>query len=311
MVTSHDEAGTPLLNWGNVWFGFLFIVLDIFLSIILGVKIGGSLLSASVRCVLQLSLLGLVLQSVFNARNGWAVFGITVLLMCLGTFEVVINKTKMRFTGMVPAIMASMIIGTVPVSIIGGRFAMRNQPFWAPEEYIPTIGMLCGNAISAIVVATNSVLRELETKRENIEVFLAFGATRLEACRPIAIEALRLALLPTINAMSVVGLISIPGMMTGALLGGSSVDQAAKLQMVIMFMITAASALASITSTLWALTVTVDDEHRIRPDRIQTQQHSIWRAWDRLGNNLGSGIRSVLAKVLPPRINPFVEWSCR
>ena len=90
--------------------------------------------------------------------------------------------------------------------------------------------MLCGNTISAIVVATNAVLRELEcvlrhflysiavglfmfsrTKRDNIEVYLAFGATRLEACRPIAIEALRIALLPTVNSMSVIGLISIPG----------------------------------------------------------------------------------------------------
>jgi len=239
MLSVPDDApssGTPLLNWTNVAFGFSFILLDILLSVVLDMRLGGSLMIASIRCVLQLSLMGLVLQSVFNARNGWAVLGITVLLMCFGTFEVVVNKAKRRFSNMVPAVMASMIIGTVPASILGGRFAMGHRPFWDPELYIPTIGMLCGNAISAIVVATDAVLGELETKRDNIEVYLAFGATRLEACRPIAIEALRLALLPMINSMSVIGLISIPGMMTGALLGGSSVDQAARLQSTTFFL---------------------------------------------------------------------------
>jgi ABC-type iron transport system FetAB permease component len=89
-------------------------------------------------------------------------------------------------------------------------------------------------------------MRSLTEERDKIEVYIAFGATasfkspfseltsgqRTEACLPIAREALRLALLPTINQMSVIGLISIPGMMSGAILGGESVEQAARLQMV-------------------------------------------------------------------------------
>jgi len=113
-------------------------------------------------------------------------------------------------------------------------------------------------------------------------MYLAFGATRFEACRPIATEALRLALLPTINQMSVIGLISIPGMMTGAILGGSSVEQAARLQMVIMFMISASTALASMISTVLALLMAVDGEHRIRDDRIESSKHLIWRVRDRV-----------------------------
>lgn len=66
--------------------------------------------------------------------------------------------------------------------------------------------------------------------RDKIETYLAMGATRFEACKPIGKEALKLALLPTVNQMSVIGLISIPGMMTGAIIGGSSVQQAARLQ---------------------------------------------------------------------------------
>lgn len=64
------------------------------------------------------------------------------------------------------------------------------------------------------------------------------------------------------------GIIAIPGMMTGALLGGASVQQAAKLQMIIMFMIVASTTLASVFTALAAVLIVVDDEHRIRSERI-------------------------------------------
>jgi hypothetical protein len=74
------------------------------------------------------------------------------------------------------------------------------------------------------------------------------------------------------------GIISIPGMMTGAILGGADVGQAARLQMIIMFMISASSVLACITVTLFTLNVCVDWEHRIRSDRIHKRPHAFRRA---------------------------------
>lgn len=66
--------------------------------------------------------------------------------------------------------------------------------------------------------------------------------------------------------------------MTGAILGGSSVEQAARLQMVIMFMISSSTALSSIIVTVLTLGIVVDSEHRVRLDRIDTRQHAVWRA---------------------------------
>jgi len=74
------------------------------------------------------------------------------------------------------------------------------------------------------------------------------------------------------------GIISIPGMMTGAILGGADVGQAARLQMIIMFMISASSVLACIIVTLFTLNVCVDSEHRIRSDRIHKRPHAFRRA---------------------------------
>jgi len=217
--------------------------------------------------------------------------------------ETVINKSKKRYTHMFPSVLFGMLGSTVPVSIIGIRFAMAVDPFWKPEQYIPIVGMLCGSTISGIVVSVSYVLRELHDNRDKVEMYLAFGASRFEACKPIAKEALRLALTPNINQMSVLGIIAIPGMMTGAILGGSSVEQAARLQMVIMFMISSSTALSSIVTTVLALSVVVDSEHRVRSDRIDSRQHAVWRARNWLAEKVAEKVkgagRSVWKKARP------------
>ncbi|KAF9236692.1 hypothetical protein BU15DRAFT_89001 [Melanogaster broomeanus] len=228
------------LTWGNVGLGFSFILLNAFLSTSLNLGVGHSLVSSAVRCVVQLSIVGLLLQRVFETNNPWAVAGIAFA-----------NKSKKRFNNMFSSVLMSMLGSTIPVSIIGARH------IWKPEQYIPIVGMLCGNTISGMVVVVAYVLKEMYDNRDKVEMYLAFGASRFEACLPIAREALRLALTPTINQMSVIGIIAIPGMMTGAILGGASVDQAAKLQMVIMFMISASTGIAAIAITVITLGVVV------------------------------------------------------
>jgi len=176
-----------------------------------------------------------------------------------------------------PIVFIAMLVSTVPMSILGARFAMGVRPFWTPDQYIPVIGMLCGNAIAGVSVTLSYLLKELDENKDKTETYLAFGASRFEACRPLAVEALRLSLMPVINQMSVTGIIAIPGMMSGAILGGADVQQAARLQMVIMFMITASCALACIVATLLALNVCVDAEHRIRSERIDRRPHALSR----------------------------------
>jgi hypothetical protein len=86
------------------------------------------------------------------------------------------------------------------------------------------------------------------------------------------------------------GIIAIPGMMTGAILGGADVTQASRLQMIIMFMISASSALSCIAATLFTLYKCVDSEHRIRSDRIYTQPHALRRV-------SGDGVQAVFNTV--------------
>ncbi|KAL5526352.1 hypothetical protein ACEPAF_8075 [Sanghuangporus sanghuang] len=269
------------LTWSNVGLGFSFVIFDAVVSRVFGLGVGVPLLTAAVRCVVQLAIMALVLQKIFEAENPWGVAGLAFLLNLLGTIEVVVNKAKMRFHNIFPIVLGSMLCSTIPVSILGARFAMSIEPFWKPDQYIPIVGMLCGATISGVVITLNFVLKEIYENRDKIETYLAFGASRLEACQPVAKEALRLALTPPINQMSVLGIIAIPGMMTGAILGGAPVQQAARLQMVIMFMIAASSALAAILVTVAALAIIVDSEHRIRVNRVDPRKHWVWRTRER------------------------------
>ncbi|KAF9463945.1 hypothetical protein BDZ94DRAFT_1257835 [Collybia nuda] len=286
MLSMGHEHTTPILGWTNVALGLSFILFDVFVSNIFGLGIGQSMLISAFRCVLQLGVVAVLLERVFATENPWAVAGIAFLLNLLGTFEIVVNKSTRRHHYMFPSVLVGLLGSTIPISILGSRFAMSVQPFWEPVQYIPVVGMLCGSAISGMVLTLNYLLRELQDNRDKVEVYLAFGATRMEACRPIAIEALKIALTPVINQMSVLGIIAIPGMMTGAILGGASVQQAAKLQMIIVFMLSSATCLSAVFTTIAVVSVTVDSDHRIRMDRVDDRKHGIWRARERMGKTL-------------------------
>lgn len=237
----------------------------------------------------------MLLQKVFEADNPWVVAAIAVLLNLLGTFELVVNKSKRRHRHMFSSALIGMLAATIPISIIGTRFAMSVDPFWEPIQYIPILGMLCGNSISGIILSVDYVLKELQENRDKVEVYLAFGASRMEASRSLVKDALRMALTPVINSMSVLGIISIPGMMTGALLGGSSVQQAAKLQMIIIFMIAASTTLSSIFTTFAVVTVVIDSEHRIRDDRIEEGVHGLWKAREAGGKKVMMSLKKLFA----------------
>lgn len=122
-------------------------------------------------------------------------------MILLGSFEVVYNKSKQRFGGMFLTVLGTMGLSTLVVGILGSRFAMSRTPFWEPQQFIPIMGMLLGNAISGMAVGIGYILSQLTENKDKIETKLAYGASRWEAGGEVAKEAVRLAMLPTINQM--------------------------------------------------------------------------------------------------------------
>ncbi|NEP59834.1 MAG: ABC transporter permease, partial [Symploca sp. SIO2G7] len=132
-------------------------------------------------------------------------------------------------------------------------------------------GMVLGNAITGTSLALDRFLNDLTTNRGQVEALLALGATRWEAAHTTVTEALRTGMIPTINSMMVMGLVSLPGMMTGQILAGALPTNAVRYQIVIIFTIAAGTALASLGIILLAFRALFSQQHQLRLERLHSK----------------------------------------
>ncbi|KAG2180148.1 hypothetical protein INT43_003936 [Umbelopsis isabellina] len=241
------------LTWYNVGIATQFLIVLAILSHYLKLQLERSLIISSVRCVLQLTLMGAVLEDVFRKEDPYTTTLIVAILILLSSVEIVYHKSNLTYKGMFLSVLVSIGTSTIAISIIGTKFGLSETPFWKPTKFIPTVGMIVSNCMSATAIAISACLSSFRLRRDIIETRLSYGASRWEAARSIAVESVRVAMLPTINGMSILGLISIPGMMTGQIMAGASVFQAAMYQQIMMFMISACSAF----SVLYCVAVSV------------------------------------------------------
>lgn len=238
------------------------------LSFWLRLDLGKRLLVAALRTVVQLSLLGYVLVPVFALANPWLIGALSTVMLALAAVEGVKRSGK-RYRGAIGNTFLSLLLASSVTVVVGTRVVLELSPWWQPRYAIPLLGMILGNALTGVSLGLDRCLGELKDGRARVEALLIFGATRWEASRPVVSEALRSALVPILNSMSVVGLVTIPGMMTGQLLGGTSPELAARYQIMIMFLIAAATALGAGVTILLSVRSCFDDQTRLRSERVQ------------------------------------------
>jgi putative ABC transport system permease protein len=214
------------------------------ISIVLRLGIEKRLALAAVRTVLQLGLIGFVLKRIFAVDSAFLVVAMLVAMTLLAAREAVARSSR-RYPGIhidaVVAMVVSCLVvgGTVTQAVVGVT------PWYAPQYVIPLIGMILGNSLTGIALSLDRFLEHLATRQAEIELRLAFGASRREALAEPLRNAVRTGLIPIVNAMAAAGIVSLPGMMTGQILAGSPPMQAVAYQIVVMFMIAAAASLGS------------------------------------------------------------------
>jgi putative ABC transport system permease protein len=209
-------------------------------------------LVGGLRAFLQLFAVGYVLVYVFHAERWWLVLLALAVMLVAATAAATrgraLGSNRMRLwqisgTGML--ISSGLTLAYVT------QVVLRVSPWYEPRYLVPLFGMIVGNAMNGAALAVERLESELVRERGTVEAYLALGATPARAAAEPVRRALTAALIPSVNGLMVVGLVQLPGMMTGQIIAGASPLLAVRYQVVVAFMLTFATALTSVLVVLW------------------------------------------------------------
>jgi putative ABC transport system permease protein len=257
------------LNYWELAASGVLVFINAGLSVIFGLRVHRSLLIAAIRMVVQLALVGVVLTMLFSLVSPlWT--GLTALGMVLFAGHEAAQRQERRLAGWWSYGLGtgSMMVSSVAVTVFALLTALRPNPWYDPRYAIPLLGMILGNCMTGIALGLDTLTTSLVSRRAGVEAQLMLGATREEAVAPVTRQALRSALMPTINSMSATGVVSLPGMMTGQILGGVPPAEAVKYQIFVMFLIAGGTGLGAVTAVLGGVYRLTDGRHRLRLDRL-------------------------------------------
>jgi putative ABC transport system permease protein len=227
-------------------------------------------LFAALRSAVQLSLIGLVLKFLFE-QTSLPLIGLMALIMLSVAGWEVMARQKRRYAGAWGYGIGtlSMFLSSFSVLILALTVIIGVEPWYQPQYLIPLLGMLLGNTMSGVAIALDNLTRQAWEARGRIEARLLTGETWDAAIADIRRDSLRAGLIPIVNAMASAGLVSLPGMMTGQILAGSPPMEAAKYQLMIMFLISAGTGLGSVAAVWIGSRRLFDERERLRLDRLR------------------------------------------
>ncbi|MVI55949.1 iron export ABC transporter permease subunit FetB, partial [Staphylococcus aureus] len=223
----------------------LLLVIPIIISYKEGLHIIKDLIVATVRAVVQLIILGFLLHYIFKINDKW------LLVLCV--FVIIVNASWNTISRSSPVMHHVFLISFVAIFVgtalpLAGTIATGAIQFTA-NEVIPIGGMLANNGLIAINLAYQNLDRAFVQDGTNIESKLSLAATPKLASKGAIRESIRLAIVPTIDSVKTYGLVSIPGMMTGLIIGGVPPLQAIKFQLLVVFIHTTATIMSALIAT--------------------------------------------------------------
>jgi len=211
-------------------------------------------LVGAVRAVVQLVAVGYVLVYVFANARWWLVLLALAVMLAAATATAAGRRTRAApndrralwtITG------TAMLLGAGTTLAYVGAVVLHVRPWYDPRYLIPLFGMIVGNAMNGAALAAERLGSEMASRRGEVEAYLALGATPARAAAEPVRRALAAALIPAVNGLMVVGLVQLPGMMTGQILAGQSPLLAVRYQIVVAFMLAGATAMTSAIVVLW------------------------------------------------------------
>ncbi len=247
-MTSTDDMQI-LLTYGDIALASSLIILVLIVSWRLRLKLTKTLLTAAIRTVVQLSFIGLILAWIF-AREQWYEVLLILTIMTLIAGIAAKNRVKRTYKGLFTDTLIAVSTSAILVTIIAIGLILRVEPWYTPQFIIPILGLILGNSLTAISLTSNQLVESFHEQQARIEMMLSLSARPFEAVNEQIRAAVVNGMTPTLNSMLVVGIVSLPGMMTGQILAGADPTQAVRYQIVTMFLICVSSTLGCTVSAL-------------------------------------------------------------
>ncbi|MFI3119073.1 MAG: iron export ABC transporter permease subunit FetB [Methylococcaceae bacterium] len=214
---------------------------------LLGLRMNRDIGISIVRMSIQLALVGIYLKMLFELNQPW-LNGLWILMMLVVADFSILRRAglKARYFALATftAIASSILFSTGYLVIL----VIQPTHYYDARYIVPLAGMILGNCLQGNVIALERFYSALRRNENEYTTFLMLGATRWEAVRPCFRDAVKAALNPTIAGMATMGLVSLPGMMTGQILGGSEPWLAVKYQIAIMICIFTGNAIAAVVN---------------------------------------------------------------
>ena len=259
-----------LLSPWDLSLAALLVLLLAILSWSLRLGVEKRILVAALRSILQLSLIGFLLEALFRQTHLLWIGLMILVMVSVAGWEVRARQQRayLGFWGYGIGTF-SLFLSSFSVLLLALKIIIGVTPWYQPQYLIPLLGMLLGNAMNGIAITLDQLTRQAWEKRGRIEARLLLGDSWDLAIAEMQRDALRSGLIPIVNAMAAAGLVSLPGMMTGQILAGSPPLEAAKYQLLIMFLISAATGLGSILAVWLGARRLFDERQRLRLDRLR------------------------------------------
>jgi putative ABC transport system permease protein len=236
------------LDWLDLGWTLGLIGLAIALSVWQRLDLEGQLFIGGMRSLLQLLVVGYFIALIFEINHPLAVLGILGVMSSIAAIAAK-NRISQQFKGLFPLVWGSIFVSTSLT--IGYAILLIIQPpdWYSPQYLIPLAGMVLGNAMNGASLAGERLVSLIQQNQREVETHLCLGATSKQAIATYQKTAIRASLIPTLNQMMVVGIVSLPGMFTGQVLAGIDPLNAVSYQILILFMIALANLMTAILVT--------------------------------------------------------------
>lgn len=220
------------------------VVIPLFISYKEKLGLEKDIIISMSRAIIQLVIVGYILDFIFGLDS----YIFTTILVLIMIFNAALN-TKKRGEGIkniLPTSFISLVIGssiTLAVLVVSGAIK------FVPNEVIPVAGMIISNSMVAIGLSYKNLNTSFKIRRNEVEVKLSLGSDIKDASREIIADSVKTAILPSIDSAKTLGIVSLPGMMTGLILAGTSPLVAIKFQIMVTFMILSSASISTIIAT--------------------------------------------------------------